>query len=224
MYTDEISRKELATFIDHTLLKPEATCADIERLCSEAMQFTTAAVCVNSSMVETAFAALGGTGIRVASVVGFPLGAVQSSAKARETEMAVHNGAAEIDTVIQIGWLKERNYRGVAQDIATVVASAGDALVKVIIETCLLTDDEKKAACAIAVSAGAGYVKTSTGFSKAGATEADVRLMRETVGPLVGVKAAGGIHDLHTAVAMLNAGATRLGVSASVAILSEARK
>lgn len=224
MYTDQISRKELASFIDHTLLKPEATCADIERLCSEAMQLTTAAVCVNSSMVETAFAALGGTGIRVASVVGFPLGATQSAAKARETEMAVRNGAAEIDTVIQIGWLKERNYRGVARDIAAVVASAGDALVKVIIETCLLTDDEKKVACAIAVSAGAGFVKTSTGFSKAGTTEADVKLMREAVGPLVGVKAAGGIHDLHTAVSMLNAGATRLGVSASVAILSEAQK
>ena len=224
MYTDQISRKELAGFIDHTLLKPEATCADIERLCSEAVRFGTAAVCVNSSMVETAFAALSGTSVRVASVVGFPLGAAASAAKACETEMALRHGAAEIDTVIQIGWLKERNYRGVAQDIAAVVASAGDALVKVIIETCLLTDDEKKTACAIAVSAGAAFVKTSTGFNKAGATEADVRLMREAVGPCVGVKAAGGIHDLHAAVSMLNAGATRLGISSSVAILSEARQ
>lgn len=224
MFTDQISRKELASFIDHTLLKPEATCTDIERLCSEAAELLTAAVCVNSSMVETACAALVGTGIRVASVVGFPLGATQSAAKARETEMALRHGATEIDTVIQVGWLKERNFRGVAEDIAAVVTSAGDALVKVIIETCLLTDDEKKAACAIAVSAGARFVKTSTGFNKAGATEADVRLMREAVGPLIGVKAAGGIHDLHTAVSMLNAGATRLGVSATVAIVSEAHK
>ncbi len=120
--------------------------------------------------------------------------------------MAIRQGASEIDTVIQIGWLKEKNYRGVAQDITAVVESAGDALVKVIIETCLLTDEEKRVACAIAVSAGARFVKTSTGFSKTGATEDDVRLMREVVGALIGVKAAGGIRDLHTAIAMLNAG------------------
>jgi deoxyribose-phosphate aldolase len=175
-------------------------------------------------MVETASAALNESDVCVASVVGFPLGASLSAAKARETELAIRHGASEIDTVIQVGWLKERNYRGVAQDIAAVVQSAGDALVKVIIEACLLTDEEKRVACAIAVSAGAGFVKTSTGFSKAGATEDDVRLMREAVGPFIGVKAAGGIRDLHTAVAMLNAGATRLGVSASVAILAEAQQ
>ncbi|MCX6097807.1 MAG: deoxyribose-phosphate aldolase [Caldiserica bacterium] len=224
MYTDSITRKELAGFMDHTLLKPDATCADIERLCAEAAQLGTLAVCVNSSMVETAAAALNGSDVRVASVVGFPLGTALSAAKARETELALRHGATEIDTVIQIGWLRERNYRGVAQDIAAVVEVAGDALVKVIIETCLLTDEEKRVACAIAVSAGAGFVKTSTGFSKAGATENDVRLMREVVGPLIGVKAAGGIRDLHTAIAMLNAGATRLGVSASAAILAEAQE
>ena len=223
MYTDQIARKELACFMDHTLLKPDATCGDIERLCAEAAQLGTLAVCVNSSMVETASAALNDSIVRVASVVGFPLGASLSAAKARETELAIRHGASEIDMVIQIGWLKERNYRGVGQDIAAVVQSAGDALVKVIIETCLLTDEEKRTACAIAVSAGAGFVKTSTGFSKAGATEDDVRLMREVVGPLIGVKAAGGIRDLHTAITMLNAGATRLGVSASAAILAEAQ-
>jgi deoxyribose-phosphate aldolase len=224
MYTDSITRKELAGFMDHTLLKPDATCADIERLCAEAAQLGTLAVCVNSSMVETAAAILNGSDVRVASVVGFPLGTALSAAKARETELALRHGATEIDTVIQIGWLRERNYRGVAQDIAAVVDVAGDALVKVIIETCLLTDEEKRVACAIAVSTGAGFVKTSTGFSKAGATENDVRLMREVVGPLIGVKAAGGIRDLHTAIAMLNAGATRLGVSASAAILAEAQQ
>ena len=224
MYTDQIARKELAGFMDHTLLKPEAMCADIERLCAEAAQLGTFSVCVNSSMVETASAALNKSDVCVVSVVGFPLGASLSAAKARETELAIRHGASEIDTVIQIGWLKERNYRSVAQDIAAVVQSAGDALVKVIIEACLLTDEEKRVACAIAVSAGAGFVKTSTGFSKAGATEDDVRLMREAVGPFIGVKAAGGIRDLHTAVAMLNAGATRLGVSASVAILAEAQQ
>ncbi|HWQ22320.1 MAG TPA: deoxyribose-phosphate aldolase [Clostridia bacterium] len=224
MYTDQITRKELAGFMDHTLLKPDATCADIERLCEEAARLGVFAVCVNSSMVETASAALTACAVRVASVVGFPLGASLSAAKARETELAIRHGASEIDMVIQIGWLKERNYRGVAQDIAAVVQSAGDSLVKVIIETCLLTDEEKRAACAVAVSAGAGFVKTSTGFSKAGATEDDVRLMREVVGPSVGVKAAGGIRDLRTAVAMLNAGATRLGVSASPTILAEAQQ
>ncbi len=224
MYTDSITRKDLAGFMDHTLLKPDSTCADIERLCAEAAQLGTFAVCVNSSMVETAVATLNGSDVRVASVVGFPLGAALSAAKARETELAIRHGASEIDMVIQIGWLKERNYRGVSLDIAAVVQSAGDALVKAIIETCLLTDEEKRTACAIAVSAGAGFVKTSTGFSKAGATEDDVRLMRDIVGPLIGVKAAGGIRDLHTAIAMLNAGATRLGVSASAAILAEAQQ
>jgi len=224
MYTDRITRKELAGFMDHTLLRPEATSSDIEQLCVEAIRLGTFAVCVNSSMVEVASAILGGSDVHIASVVGFPLGASAQAAKARETELAIRQGASEIDTVIQIGWLKEKNYRAVAGDIAAVVGAAGDALVKVIIETCLLSDEEKRVACAIAVSAGAGYVKTSTGFNKAGATEDDVRLMREAVGPAIGVKAAGGIRDLHTAVAMLNAGASRLGVSASAAILAEAQE
>lgn len=224
MYTDRIARKDLASFMDHTLLRPEATSGDIERLCAEAISLGTLAVCVNSSMVEVASSALNGSTVRIASVVGFPLGATITGAKARETELAIRHGASEIDTVIQIGWLKERNYRGVASDIAAVTAAAGDALVKVIIETCLLSDEEKRVACAIAVSSGAGYVKTSTGFSKAGATEDDVRLMREVVGPDIGVKAAGGIRDLRTAVAMINAGASRLGVSASAAILAEAQE
>ncbi|MCE5193058.1 deoxyribose-phosphate aldolase [bacterium] len=210
--------------MDHTLLRPEATSSDIEQLCLEAIRLDTCAVCVNSSMVEVAAAIVSGSDVRVASVIGFPLGACIPAAKARETELAIRQGASEIDTVIQIGWLKEKNYRAVAGDIAVVVDAAESALVKVIIETCLLSDEEKRVACAIAVSAGAGYVKTSTGFSKAGATEDDVRLMREVVGPSVGVKAAGGIRDLHTAIAMLNAGASRLGVSASAAILAEAQE
>ena len=223
MYTPEISRMELARFIDHTYLKPEAGSADIERVAIEARDLGTFALCVNSSMVETAHAVLEGSDVRLASTIGFPFGSVLSVAKARETEYAVGHGAAEVDTVIQVGWLKDKNYRGVAQDIEAVVRAAGEAVVKVILETCLLTDDEKRVACAIAVAAGAGFVKTSTGFNKAGATEDDVRLMREVVGPYVGVKAAGGIRDLKTAVAMLNAGATRLGASASAAILAEAR-
>ncbi|MGB9665757.1 MAG: deoxyribose-phosphate aldolase [Candidatus Cryosericum sp.] len=224
MYTDRITKKELARFMDHTLLKPEATSRDIEQLCTEAINLGTFAVCVNSSMVETASACLSGSGVHIASVVGFPLGACTQSAKARETELAVRQGASEIDTVIHIGWLKEKSYRAVASDIKAVVDAAGDALVKVIIEACLLSDEEKRIACAIAVSAGAGYVKTSTGFSKSGASEDDVRLMREVVGPMIGVKAAGGIRDLRTAVAMLNAGASRLGVSSSAAILAEAQE
>lgn len=224
MYTDRITKRELARFMDHTLLKPEATSRDIEQLCTEAINLGTFAVCVNSSMVDTASACLSGTDIRIASVVGFPLGACAQSAKARETELAVRQGASEIDTVIHIGWLKEKSYRAVASDIKAVVDAAGDALVKVIIEACLLSDEEKRIACAIAVSAGAGYVKTSTGFSKSGASEDDVRLMREVVGPMIGVKAAGGIRDLRTAVAMLNAGASRLGVSSSAAILAEAQE
>lgn len=224
MYTDDISQKELASFMDYTLLKPEATSAEIEQLCAEAIRFETAAVCVNSSMVPTASAALKRTRVQVASVVGFPLGATDSLAKARETELALLHGASEIDMVIQIGWLIERNYLGVIKDIAAVVSAASGALVKVIIEACLLNDQEKRLACALAVGAGAGFVKTSTGFSKSGATEDDVRLMRETVGASIGVKAAGGIRDLHRAVAMLNAGANRLGVSSAAAILTEARK
>lgn len=224
MYTDRITKKELARFMDHTLLKPEATSRDIEQLCTEAINLGAFAVCINSSMVETASACLSGTGVHIASVVGFPLGACAQSAKARETELAIRQGASEIDTVIHIGWLKEKSYRAVASDIKAVVDAAGDALVKVIIEACLLSDEEKRIACAIAVSAGAGYVKTSTGFSKSGASEDDVRLMREVVGPTIGVKAAGGIRDLRTAVAMLNAGASRLGVSSSAAILAEAQE
>ena len=143
MFTAEISRMELARFIDHTYLKPEASSADIERVAMEAKDLGTFALCVNSSMVETAHAVLEGSDVRLASTIGFPFGSVLSIAKARETEHAVGRGAAEVDTVIQIGWLKEKNYRGVAQDIEAVVDAAGGALVKVIIETCLLTDDEK---------------------------------------------------------------------------------
>ncbi|MDO9100142.1 MAG: deoxyribose-phosphate aldolase [Caldisericota bacterium] len=222
MFTDGI-RKEFARLIDHTLLKPDATTAEVEHLCREAIELGVYAVCVNSSMVETAVDAIAGSQVKVAATTGFPLGASSSGAKARETELAVRAGAHEIDTVVQIGRLKEHNYQAVSQDLADVVSAAGSAIVKVIIEACLLTDEEKRMACVLAVSAGAGFVKTSTGFSKYGATIEDVRLMRVAVGPIVGVKAAGGIRDLRTAVAMLSAGASRLGLSATAAILAETR-
>jgi len=212
---------DLAKFIDHTLLKPDATRSQIERLCDEARQFRFASVCVNPTWVALCSERLQGTEVAVCTVVGFPLGANTPETKAFETRQAVQQGATEIDMVINIGRLKSAEYDTVRDDIAAVVQAAGPAAhVKVIIETCYLTDEEKIRACILAMEAKAHFVKTSTGFGPKGATPADVALMRRVVGPTMGVKAAGGIRGKETARQMIEAGATRLGASASVKIVS----
>ena len=213
--------KQLAKYIDHTILKPDATAAQVKKLCDEAKQYGFASVCVNPSRIALVAKALEGTDVTPCCVVGFPLGAIPSESKAAETAVAVKNGAREIDMVIDIGRAKDGDWGYVEADIAAVKAACGPAKLKVIIETCLLTDDEKVQACLAAKRAGAEYVKTSTGFSKAGATVADVKLMRETVGPDMGVKAAGGIHNRAEAEAMIAAGATRIGASSGIAIVTE---
>lgn len=207
-------------YIDHTLLKPESTQTQIDKLIAEAVEYQFASVCVNPTWVSYAAKALKGTEVNVCTVIGFPLGANTSSVKAFETKDAVANGADEIDMVINIGQLKSGQYDAVEADIHAVVEASGDKLVKVIIETCLLTDGEKVKACQLAVAAGADYVKTSTGFSTAGANIADVTLMRKTVGPNIGVKAAGGTRSYADAEAFIKAGATRIGTSAGVAIVN----
>jgi len=211
----------LAAVIDHTLLKPEATAADIERLCAQAVRFGFKAVCVNPWHLPLAVSCLRGTAALPITVIGFPLGASQTLIKAREAGLAVEQGAAEVDMVLNIGALKGAEPALVRQDVAEVVRACGPAPVKVILETCLLTDAEKEQACRLAVDAGAAFVKTSTGFAVGGATEADVRLLRSVVGPQVGVKASGGIRTLADALRLLAAGADRLGASAGVQMLSE---
>ena len=207
-------------YIDHTLLKPESTQTQIDKLIAEAVEYQFASVCVNPTWVSYAAKALKGTEVNVCTVIGFPLGANTSSVKAFETKDAVANGADEIDMVINIGQLKSGQYDAVEADIRAVVEASGDKLVKVIIETCLLTDGEKVKACQLAVAAGADYVKTSTGFSTAGANIADVTLMRKTVGPNIGVKAAGGTRSYADAEAFIKAGETLIGTSAGVAIVN----
>lgn len=215
--------KTLAGMIDHTLLKPEATSAQIEALCTEAMQYGFASVCVNGVYVPLAVEKLRGSAVKVCTVVGFPLGAMHPSAKAYEAKIALEHGATEIDMVLSVGDIKSENISAVHHDIASVVAECQlkGAICKVILETCLLTDQEKVIACRVCMDAGADFVKTSTGFSTGGATVNDVRLMRQTVGGTMGVKASGGIRNLATALAMIDAGANRLGVSAGVAIINE---
>ena len=208
----------LASQIDHTLLKADATRSDIERLCAEASQFKFIAVCVNPCWVSLACQLLQGSNVKVVAVVGFPLGACLTSVKAFETREAISLGASEIDMVLNIGALKSGDEVFVFEDIRAVVDAAKPHEVKVILETALLTDAEKVKACQIARKAGAAFVKTSTGFSKSGATLEDVRLMRQTVGSSMGVKASGGIRSKKDALAMLEAGANRLGTSASVLI------
>ena len=210
---------DLARYIDHTLLKPDVRAEDIRKLCAEAKQHKFFAVCVNGSWIELARHCLDGTDVKVASVVGFPLGAMETDVKRFETEAAADAGAHEIDIVINIGRLKDGDDKFVLRELRDIVEAADERPVKVIIETCLLTDDEKIRACALVVEAGAHFVKTSTGFSKAGATIEDVKLLRREVGPDFGVKAAGGIRDAVTALAMIEAGATRLGTSNGVAIV-----
>ncbi|WP_167628709.1 deoxyribose-phosphate aldolase [Listeria valentina] len=210
----------IAKMIDHTALKPETTKEQIEKLTEEAKTYQFASVCVNPTWVKFASSQLADSGVDTCTVIGFPLGANTSSVKAFETKDAILNGATEVDMVINIGALKEGNDAFVEEDIKAVVEAADGTLVKVIIETCLLTDEEKVRACKLAVKAGADFVKTSTGFSSGGATVHDIKLMRETVGPDIGVKASGGIRTKEDVLKMIDAGATRIGASAGVAIVS----
>lgn len=217
--------KPLEQYIDHTLLKPDADEAQIKQLCTEALTFLFASVCVNSCHIPFVAEALRGSAVKTCAVVGFPLGAMLSEAKAYETKAAITAGAQEIDMVINVGALKSGDLSLVEKDIADVVVAADKkALVKVIIEACLLTDDEKVAVCKLAKSAGADFVKTSTGFSTGGAVETDVAIMRKTVGAEMGVKASGGIRDLNAALAMIRSGANRIGTSAGIKIMQQAEQ
>jgi len=213
-------KMDYRTLIDHTILAPQATKEDVERLCKEAMEYGFHSVCVNSSFVYYCARLLKDSGVAVCTVIGFPLGAMSTAGKTAEAEQAIRDGASELDMVIHIGMIKSGDWEYVKQDISSVVEAAkGRAIVKVILETCLLTDDEKVKACRICKECGADFVKTSTGFSKGGATIEDVALMRRTVGSGMGVKASGGIRSLEDAQAMVEAGAVRLGTSSGVAIM-----
>lgn len=218
-----LTQSQLAKYMDHTLLKADATLDGIDRVVAEAKQFGCASVCVNPFWVPYVARLLDGSGVATCTVVGFPLGTSSTASKVFETTDAIANGADEIDMVINIGELKAGHAELVREDIRAVAEAthAGGKLLKVIIECCLLTDDEKRLACLLCAEAGADFVKTSTGFSTGGATVADVALMRECVGPDFGVKAAGGIRTLADAYAMIEAGASRLGVSAAASILAE---
>lgn len=220
----QLSKIDLAKMIDHTLLRPDATKHDIDRLCSEAEQFGFHAVCVNPYWVYKCNNNLANGRVGVCSVVGFPLGANEPSIKTEEAMIAVKYGATEIDMVMNIGGFKMSNQGPVLNEIRLVRTAVPNAVLKVIIETCLLTDLEKELACHVAQEAGADFVKTSTGFSKSGATVEDVALMRKTVGDTMGVKASGGIKDLTAALAMIKAGANRLGTSNGVLIMNQARQ
>lgn len=216
---------DFAKMIDHTILKPEATKDDVKRLCQEAAEYGFYSVCVNSSFVYYCAQLLKDSDVKVCTVVGFPLGAMSTDGKVGETLTAIEDGAEEIDMVLHIGMVKSQDWDYVREDIAAVVEAAkGRAIVKVIIETCLLTDDEKVRVCKICKETGADFVKTSTGFSTGGATAEDVTLMRKTVGPVMGVKASGGIRTAAKAKMMADAGADRLGTSAGIAILKERDK
>ena len=211
---------DLAAYIEHTLLKPEAGLDDIARLCDEAIEHHFVGVCINGCWVSEAKTRLEDSGIRVVTVVGFPLGAVESDVKRFETEAAVDSGADEIDMVINVAMLRANNDAYLIREMRDVVEAADNRPVKVILETCLLSDEEKRHACDLVVEAGAKFVKTSTGFSKGGATTDDVQLMRSIVGTRFGVKASGGIRDAAAARAMIEAGANRLGTSSGVAIIT----
>ena len=217
-----MDKKTIAAMIDHTLLKPEATPAQIEKLCAEAAEYHFASVCVNPVYIPLAARLLKGTGVKVCCVVGFTLGAIAPEQKAAEAASCAAMGAEELDMVIHVGAAKAGDWALVQRDIEGVVKAAAGHTVKVIIETCLLTDEEKVKACEAAKAAGADFVKTSTGFSTGGATTHDIALMRKTVGPEMGVKASGGIRDYETAMAMIEAGANRIGASAGIAIVAAA--
>lgn len=218
-----MDRAEVARLIDHTLLKPEATLAQVAQLCDEAAEYGFGAVCINPVFVGFAARRLAGSGVAVCNVVGFPLGATTTAAKVFEARQAIADGSREVDMVIHVGALKGGDLTAVREDIAAVADACheGDALLKVIIEAALLTDDGKVAACQAAQAAGADFVKTSTGFAGGGATVDDVRLMRRTVGLEIGVKAAGGIGSYADLLAMVEAGANRIGASRSVAIMAQ---
>ncbi len=212
--------KNISKYIDHTILKPNATVDQVKKICDEAKEYDFASVCVNPTHVALVAEELKDSDVKTCVVVGFPLGANSSETKAFETTDVIAKGADEVDMVINVGAAKDGDWAFVQNDIkAVVTAASGKALVKVIIETCLLNDDEKEKACQAAVAAGADFVKTSTGFSTGGATAGDIALMRKTVGPDIGVKASGGVRDYETAGTMINAGATRIGASAGIAIV-----
>ena len=214
-----MTKKQLAKMMDHTILKATATPADVEKICREALEIDAASVCINPCNIELTKRLLEGSGVKVCTVIGFPLGANTTSVKMYETQDAIKRGAEEVDMVINVGALLAGDTDTVYNDIKGVVEAAGGTLVKVIIETCYLSDDQKKTACELAMKAGADFVKTSTGFGTGGATAHDVALMRSVVGEKLKVKASGGIRTCQNAVEMLEASADRLGVSASIAIL-----
>lgn len=211
--------KDIASYIDNTLLKQDATPEQIRKICAESIEIGCASVCCNPSYVPLVSECLKGSSVKVCTVIGFPLGMNDSKVKAFEASLAAEQGADELDMVINVGRLKAGELEYVKNDIKAVVDASHGKLVKVIIECCLLTDEEKAAACLLAKEAGADFVKTSTGFSTGGATVADVALMRKTVGPEMGVKAAGGVRDYASAMAMLEAGATRIGASSGKKIV-----
>ncbi|MEG0296371.1 MAG: deoxyribose-phosphate aldolase [Clostridium sp.] len=214
-----MDKKQLAQMIDHTVLKADAKAKDIIKICVEAKENEFKSVCINPAWVSLAAKELAGTNVEICTVIGFPLGATTTEVKAFETKDIIEKGATEVDMVINVGKLKDGDLEYVKKDIKAVVdAAKGKALTKVIIETCLLTDEEKVTACRLSKEAGADFVKTSTGFSTGGATPADIKLMREAVGPEMGVKASGGVRSLEDAMAVINNGATRIGASAGIAI------
>lgn len=214
-----MSKEKLASFIDHTQLRPNTTAIDIEQLCSEAVEHQFYAVCVNSSWLPLAASYLKGSPVKLAATAGFPLGACSTKVKAYETEYALAQGADEIDFVLNMGWLKQGKHKEVLHEFRELRKTAPNAVLKVILETCLLNDDEKRAACEMALEAKLDFVKTSTGFSTAGATLEDVKLMKSIVHDQAQVKASGGIRDAKTAQAFIQAGASRLGTSSGVAIV-----
>lgn len=212
---------QIAKYIDHTILKPEASSEQVIQLCKEAVSYNFASVCVNPCWTSLVKEQLKGSGVKTCVVIGFPLGANSTDTKAFEARKAVIDGAEEVDMVINVGKLKDKDYNYVEKDIAEVCKAANGALVKVIIETCLLNYEEKVIACKLSVKAGAHYVKTSTGFSTAGATTDDIKLMRETVGSDIGVKASGGVRSFQAALDMINAGASRIGTSSGIKMVEE---
>jgi deoxyribose-phosphate aldolase len=217
------SARSVAALIDHTLLKPEAVEADVKRLCGEARTYEFASVCINPCWVSFARDLLDDSAVRVCTVIGFPLGAEKKKTKLFAAEKALEDGAVELDMVLNVGWLRGGDSKAVADEIASLagIAHSGDAILKVILETCLLNSEQKLRACKIAVEANADFVKTSTGFSSGGATMEDVRLMREAVGDKIGVKASGGIRSLESLQQMVSAGASRIGTSSGVRIIEE---
>jgi len=220
MFQEGITKKELASYIDHTLLKPDASRAQILEVCKEAKEYHFASVCVNSCWIPLVASELQGSGVAPCTVIGFPLGACLTSVKVKEAVDSIASGAEEIDMVINVGAVKSCEWDVVRSDIAAVNEVKGNAKLKVIIETCLLTDEEKVRVCEIAKEVGVDFVKTSTGFSTGGATAEDVALMRKTVGENIGVKASGGVRTLDDALTMIKVGASRLGASAGVKIVN----